>query len=131
MSAGYALIGYGSQDVYLSYEEESQLEKFSKLGQYKKIVDYLNTKTYTKQEIKNAINVAPNLKIVELLASYLNKRIMKKIKDIEIKRLIWKYTFNWLTKPITNDGLLGIDVRLGIKHLSDLDCAPLILDLDK
>ena len=62
---------------------------------------------------------------IEILATHLNKRRMKRILDIRAKRLIWKYVFNWLTKPVTDDGLLGIDARLGLKHLRDLAIAPL------
>ena len=42
-------------------------------------------------------------------------------KYIQRKINIWKYVFNWLTKPITNDGLLGI------KSFGELNEAPLTL----
>jgi hypothetical protein len=89
-----------------------------------------NNSSYTKVDIKNAIlcctknNVANN-EIIELLAFHYNKDRMKKIIDLNRKRLIWKYAFNWLTKPITNDNVLGIVVRLCIKNHMQLDNAPL------
>lgn len=117
------LISYGAQDMYLDFEYD--LIYIVKNKNINDLLEILNNNIYTKDEIKDAINVTKNLEIIELLASHLNKKIMKNIIDIQRKKLIWKYTFNWLTKPITNDNLLGIDVRLGLKSLSYLEFAPL------
>jgi hypothetical protein len=145
------LLACSSPDIFIS---DSKLVILTKQRKFNDIEKYLNDKaiykslhyphegkgkgnrytrrledynTYMKYDIKNAIKVTNDLEIVELLASYLNKPIMKNIIDIQRKRNIWKYVFNWLTKPITNDGLLGIDARLGLKYLDNLECAPLKL----
>lgn len=145
----FQLLAYGAQDIFLSPREILRFE-FVQLcdkinsGKLNEIEKFLNNNFYTKEEIKKAINNTCNVnvkikncrrknkncrkkikKIKILLASYLNKPIMKNIMDIQRKRNIWKYVFNWLTKPITNDGLLGIDLRLGLKTLGDLEYAPL------
>lgn len=126
----FQLLAYGAQDIFLSSREILRFE-FKELciiinsGELDYIENLLNNNVYTKEEIKKCINNTCNVKIKILLASHLNKLIMKNIIDIQRKRNIWKYTFNWLTKPITNDGLLGIDLRLGLKALDDLEYAPL------
>lgn len=119
----FQLLAYGTQDIFL----ESRLVTLTKLGKYDDIENYLNDKTPKKYNIKTSIHLTNDLEIKILLASHLNKPIMKNIMDIQRKRNICKYVFNWLTKPITNDGLLGIDVRLGLKYVGNLDYAPLKL----
>lgn len=128
----FQLLAYGAQDIFLSSRDITLRFEFMELcnkinsAKLDDIENLLNNNVYTKEEIKKAISkTCDNQKINILLASYLNKPIMKNIMDIQRKRNIWKYTFNWLTKPITNDGLLGIDLRLGLKELGDLEYAPL------
>ena len=48
-------------------------------------------------------------------------------KKIKRDKKIWGFIFNWLTKPITRDGKLGIDARLGLKYLKNLQDAPMYL----
>ena len=43
-------------------------------------------------------------------------------------KIIQKGCYNWIAKPITKDNKLGILLRLGLKHNSNLDEAPLYLD---
>ena len=107
------------------YIPDSNLVRLARVGKYNEIIECFNNCDYTKREIKDAINVCVEPIIVELLASYINKKIMKNIKRIQVQRLIWKCVLNWLTKPITRDGLLGIDIRLGLKLIGNLECAPL------
>jgi hypothetical protein len=121
----FQLLAYGAQDLFLTENEIVTLTKLEKIDDIKNYLD--NNDNIKIYNIKNAINATKDLEIKILLASYLNKPIMKNIMDIQRKRNIWKYVFNWLTKPITNDGFLGIDVRLGIKILGDLNEAPLTL----
>jgi hypothetical protein len=97
------------------------LDCLASLNNFDGVEYYLiNNNSYTKKDIKCAIKCTNNSKVIELLAFYYNKDRMKKIIELNRKKLIWKYTFNWLTKPTTNDGLLGIDLRLGLKHLQEL-----------
>lgn len=100
-----------------------------KKGDVKNINDYLDDyKQFPKYIIKNAMNSTDDLEIKELVGFHRNKDIMKKITNIERKKVIWRYVLKWLNKPITNDGLLGINVRIGLKHLKNLDKAPLTLN---
>lgn len=97
-------------------------------GDVTTIRDYLyNRENIPKYIIKNAMNSTDNLAIKEMLGFYHNKDRMRNIIEIERKKVIWKYVFKWLTQPNTNDGLLGIDVRIGLKHLKNLDKAPIKL----
>jgi hypothetical protein len=125
----FQLLAYGAQDLFLTGAlTENEIVTLTKLGKIDDIKNYLDNNDNIKiYNIRNAMDRTCDLKIKVLLASYLNKPIMKNIMDIQRKRNIWKYVFNWLTKPITNDGLLGIDVRLGLKSLKDLNEAPLTL----
>lgn len=120
------LVSYGTQDMYLmDHNFDSELVNIVKNKSINDLVKILNNNTYTKDEIEDAIEYSKDIEIIVLLASHLNNPIMKNVMEIQRKKLIWKYTFNWLTKPITNDGLLGIDVRLGLKSLGELNSAPL------
>lgn len=114
--------------IMTSRSKDDILRKAAKQLNLKKIKSLFDKKDYSYYCIIDAMSCTKNDKVIELLASHINKKIMKKIKEIEAKKLIWKYVFNWLTKPITKDGKLGIDARLGLKQFDELDKAPLFLE---
>jgi hypothetical protein len=129
----HQLLDYGKQDLWLMGGDRiallpstqsfgiKTLNCLTSLNDFNCIEYYLiNNNSYTKKDIKCAIKCTNNSRIIDLLAFHYNKDRMKKIIELNRKKLIWKYTFNWLTKPTTNDGLLGIDLRLGLKHLQEL-----------
>lgn len=110
------LLAYGAQDIYI----EGHLNYAARNGNIEKVKKLLCEDNYNKKDIKDAINVA-TIEITEILARY----YIKKIIDIRVKKRIWGFVFIWITKPITKDRKLGIDLRLGLKYLNDLEYAPL------
>lgn len=67
-----------------------------KIGNVTTIRDYIyNYEYFPTYIIKNAMNSTDNLAIKEMLVIYHNKDRMKKIIDIERKKVIWRYVLKW------------------------------------
>ena len=59
-----------------------------------------------------------NPRTVEVLKHVILKNHAAKILKLQAVQVARRHIFNWLTLPRTSDGRLGIDLRVGLRHLS-------------
>lgn len=71
--------------------------------------------------IFSAVEIAyykQDLELIDVLACGAVRRHTRRILKLQAIKVAKQHIFNWLTLPRTSDGRLGIDLRIGLGHLT-------------